>query len=794
MLKNYLKIAFRNILRFKLYSTINILGLATGIASCIIILLYVQDQFSYDKFGKNSDTIYRLVLNIKNSNSTNKYSTTSPPMGPYLVENIPGVKEAVRVRIGSASLMESGNVKAYEEKIVFADSNFFDLFSFPLSKGDSKSALSEPNEVVITSEMAKKYFGDENPVGKIIKMDKRFNLKVTGVISPEKFNSHIKFDFLISFSTFPSTLPAGYSINDWGWTSFFTYLQINNNSDVKNLEAKLPALIRTVFNGKTAQRLSLHLEPLKDVYFDNERIGDFGVSGNKSSLYIISIISFLILIIAGFNFVNLSTARSAKRSREVGIRKLLGADKSRLMKQFLGEAITISVISVLVALAIIELILPVINSRLNINIFLADLGPVYLISLIILLPLLIGFLAGIFPAFVLSNFVPSKVLKENVYSVKSGLSLRKILITAQFLITTILIIGTLIVTEQMNYIKNRDLGFNKENVLILKLRGKELLSKFETIKNSMLNISQVVSIGGARNSLDGDYGTATVVVPGNKNNTSEKYDINIYPVNFGFFKTLGIKFISGRAFDKNFATDCDAFILNESAAKTLNLGKTVNTQIRFAGSQKGNVIGIVKDFNYTSLHNKIAPLVFFMSPSENENMFIRINGGNIPETISEIKSTWDRIVPGFPLDYSFFDQKLDRIYKSDQRFATIIYYFSALVIFIACFGLFGLISFSVEQRIKEVGIRKVLGASVTSVSILLSKEFVKLVLIANIIAWPVSYFVMNKWLQDFAYRTNISWIIFVLACGITLLIAMATVSFQAIRAATANPVESLKYE
>lgn len=794
MFKNYFLIAFRNLLKFKLYSLINIIGLAVGIASCLIILLYIQDQFSYDKYGKNSDNIYRLVLDVKNSENTNKYSTTSPPMGPYIVENFPEVKEAVRVRIGSASLMESNSVKAYEEKIIFADSNFFDLFSFPLMEGNTKSVLNEPNEVVITSEMAKKYFGNQDPVGKIIKMDKRFNLKVTGVISPKKFNSHIEFDFLISFSTFPSTLPPGYSINDWGWTSFFTYLLINNNSDVKNLEEKLPTLIKTNFNEETARRLSLHLEPLKNIYFDNERIGGLGESGNKSSLYIISIIAFLILVIAAFNFVNLSTAGSAKRSKEVGIRKLLGANRLRLIKQFLGESIIISFISVFVALAIVELVIPLINSKLGINISLADLEPGYFIFLIILLPFFIGFAAGVFPAFILSNFIPSKVLKGNIYAFQTGISIRKILIIAQFLVTTILIVGALIVTEQMNYIKNKNLGFDKENVLVLKLRGKELLSKFETIKNSMLNIPGVVNIGGARNSLDGEYGTATIVVPGNKNNASERYNINIYPVDYGFFKTLGIKFISGRAFNKNFATDRDAFILNVAAVRMLNLENRAIPQIWFAGREKGNVIGIVKDFNYTSLHNDIAPLVFFMSPSESENMFVRIKSGNIPLTINEIKNVWDQIVPGYPIDYSFFNQKIDKIYKSDQKFASIIYYFSALVILIACVGLFGLISFSVEQRIKEIGIRKVLGASVAGVSVLLSKEFIRLVVIANFIAWPAAYFIMNKWLEDFAYKVQIGVSVFLIAGLVVLAIAIITVSFQAIKAATANPVKSLRYE
>ena len=794
MIKNYFKIAVRNLLRYKSYSLINILGLAVGIASCLIILLYVHDQLNYDNYDKHSSDIYRLVLDIKNSGSTNKYATTSPPMGPYLVQNYPDVKEAVRIRIGSAALMESEDFRAYEEEIVFADSNFFDLFPFQLTEGNAKNVLIEPNEVVITSEMAKKYFGNQNPVGKIITMDKRFILKVTGVISPEKFNSHIKFNFLISFSTFPSTLPEGYSINDWGWTSFFTYLLINSNSDANKLEAKLPGFITTIFNETTAQRLSLHLEPLKEIYFDNERIGDFGISGDRSSLYIISIIAFLILIIAAFNFINLSTAQSVKRSKEVGIRKLLGAGRTQLVKQFLGESVTISILSIIISFSIVELVLPEVNTMLNANLSLTDLGAGYLISLIILLPFLIGIVAGIFPSFVLSNFMPSRVLKRSVFSSKSGISLRRILLTSQFLITTVLIVGTLIVVDQMNYLKNKNLGFNKENVLVLKLRGQELLSKFGTIKNSMLSIPEVISVGGARNSLDGDFGTATVVVPGDKNNTVERYDINIYPVDYGFFKTLDIKFISGRSFDKNFTTDEGSFILNESAAKLFGLKETVGTQIGFAGREQGPVIGVVKDFNYTSLHNKIAPLVFFIATYESGNMFVRVKGNNISSTIQKIKSTWDQIVPGYPLDYSFFDQKIDRIYKSDQKFASLTYYFSSLAIFIACIGLFGLISFSVEQRIKEIGIRKVLGASVLGIVELLSYDYLKLVFISTLIAFPFAYYFMNSWLQNYAFRTSISYWNFLFAAIIVILISWLTISSHIIKAARANPVESLRYE
>lgn len=794
MLKSYLKTAFRNLWKNKSFSLINISGLAVGIASCLIIFLYIIDQLSYDKSYKYSNNIYRLVLDIKSGNEVNKYSTTSPPMGPYLVQKFPEVREAVRVRIGSAALMESKNFKAYEENIIFADSNFFNLFSFPLSKGNPLKALNEPNSVVLTSETAKRYFGNENPIGKIIKMDNRFPLKITGIISPGKFNSHIKFDFLISFSTFPSTLPAGYSINDWGWTSFFTYLRINNNSDVKKLETELPGFINNIFSKQTAQRLSLHLEPLKDIYFDTERVGDFGVYGNKTSLNLIGIIAVLSLIIAIFNFINLSTAKSVIRGKEVGVRKVLGANRPQLIKQFLGESVILVLFSLLVSLVLIEIFLPRISSSLNLNIALSDLRSVYIIILLLVFPILIGTLAGIFPAFILSNFIPSKILKGNFDSRKSGISLRKALIIAQFLISTLLITGTLIVSRQMNYIRNKNLGFDKDKVIVLKLRGDELLNRFETIKSSISNIPEVLSIGGARNGLEGNYGSNTLVIRNEKKNELESYDINIYPVNYEFFKTLDIKFLSGRSFNKAFASDSNAYILNESALKFFSIKNPINSAARFRNGSQGKIIGIVKDFNYTSLHNRIEPLVFYLSPSNSENMFIKIRGNNILNTIRQIKEHWNKLLPNYPVDYSFLDEKINRIYKSDEFFAVLTNYFSGLAIIIACIGLFGLISFSTEQRRKEIGIRKVLGSSVTGIIKLLTIDYLKLILVSILIAFPLSYYFMNSWLQNYAFRTDISvWVFFI--SGITIfLIAGITISYHIIRSAKANPVESLKYE
>ena len=793
MLKNYLKTAFRNLWKYKSFSLINISGLAIGIASCLIISLYIRDQLSYDKFNKHSNNIYRLVLDIKSGNAVNKYSTTSPPMGPYLVQKFPQVKEAVRVRIASAALMESNNFKSYEEKIIYADSNFFSLFSFTLSEGNPLKALNEPSSVILTSETAKRYFGNENPLGKIIRMDKRFPLKVTGIIPSGKFNSHIKFDFIVSFSTFPSTLPAGYSINDWGWTSFFTYLLINNNSDVKKLEAELPGFVKNIFSKQTAERLSLHLEPLKDIYFDIERFGDFGISGNKTSLYLIGIIAVLSLIIAVFNFVNLSTAKSVNRGREVGIRKVLGANRQQLIKQFLGESIIIVLFSLLVSFVIIEIFLPLISSSLNLHIALSDFNPVYIIILL-LVSILIGTIAGIFPAFILSNFIPSKILKGKFDSGKSGILLRKALIIAQFLISALLITGTLIVSRQMDYIRNKNLGFKKDKVIVLKLRGEELLNRFETIKSSILNIPGVLSIGGARNSLDGDYGSNSMFIRNDKKNELERYDINIYPVNYGFFKTLDIKFISGRSFNKAFASDSNAFILNESAVKFIGIKEPLNLEARFGNGPQGKIIGVVKDFNYTSLHNKIDPLVFYLSPSNSENMFIKIRGENTLNTTEKIKESWNKLLPNYPIDYSFLDEKINRIYKSDETFALLTNYFSALAIIIACVGLFGLISFSAEQRRKEIGIRKVLGSSTPDIIKLLTIDYLKLIFISILVAFPLSFYFMNSWLNNYAFRIKISLWTYVIAGIIIFLIACLTISYHIVKASLANPVESLKYE
>ncbi|MEJ2614219.1 MAG: ABC transporter permease [Ignavibacteriaceae bacterium] len=794
MIKNYIKTAFRNLRKNKSFSLINISGLAIGIAGCLIIFLYISDQLSYDKFYKHSKNIYRLVLDIKSGNTINKYSTTSPPMGPYLVQNFPEVKEAVRVRIGSASLMESNKFKAYEENIIYADSNFFNLFSFPFSEGNPLKALREPNSVVLTPETAKRYFGDENPIGKIIKMDKRFSLKITGIISPEKFNSHIKFDFLISFSTFPSTLPPGYSINDWGWTSFFTYLLINNNTDVKKLERKLPGFIKDVFSRQTAERLSLHLEPLENIYFDNERIGDFGISGNKTSLYLIGIIAVLSLIIALFNFINLSTAKSINRGKEVGIRKVLGANRRQLIKQFLGESIIIVLFSLLVSLVLIEILIPIISSSLSLHISLSDFRLVYILIFILVFPIFIGTIAGIFPAFILSNFIPSKILKGKFNSWKSGISLRKVLIIIQFFISTLLITGTLIVSRQMNFIRNKNLGFDKDKVIVLKLRGEELLNRFETIKSTMSNITGIISVGGARNGLDGNFGSNSIFIKNDKKNELERYDINIYPVNYGFFKTLDIKFISGRSFSKSFASDSNSFILNESAVRFFGIKEPLNLEARFGNGPQGKIIGVVKDFNYTSLHNKIEPLVFYLSLSNSENMFLKIRGNNTLNIIQMIKEKWNQLLPNYPLKYSFLDERIDRIYKSDEIFAALTNYFSCLAIIIACVGLFGLISFSTEQRRKEIGIRKVLGSSIPDIIKLLTFDYLRLIFISVLIAFPLSYYLMNSWLQNYAFRIEISLWIFIIALLIIFLTAGLTISYHIIKAAVKNPVESLRYE
>ena len=669
------------------------------------------------------------------------------------------------------------------------------MFSFVLKNGNPEDALAEPNSIVLTTESAKKYFGNENPIGKNLLMDGRFNLKVAGVLSSEKLNSHIKFDFLISFSTFPSTLPAGYDINDWGWTSFYTFLKLNNNANEKQAEAKLPEFVESIFGKETAKRISLNLQPVTEIYFDNERTGDFGAVGNKSALYILAAVAALSLLIACFNFINLSTARSARRGREVGMRKVLGAQRMQLIKQFIGESVSLSFISVLIAVGIIELFIGTVAKTLDLNISLTGIPTQYLIISLLTLPVLVGLISGIYPAFVLSKFLPSKVLKGNFSSGTSGILLRKFLVASQFVVSTVLIIGTLVIAEQMNFIKSKNLGFAKEQIIVLKLNGEEALGKFETLKSALLQNSEIASIGGARNGLDGGFGSTSVVIPAGEGMEPERFDTYTYPVHYNFFETLNMKFVSGRSFKKEFTTDAEhALILNETAAKQFGLENAVGKQIRLGDRQLSTVIGIVEDFHYISLHNKIDPLVFYVSPDNAENMFVKLHAGDIPTMINKIEKSWSEILPEYPMEFSFLDEKINSIYKTDINFASLVNLFSGLAVFIACLGLFGLTSYMTEQRTKEIGIRKVLGASVTNVLILTTRQFIILITFANFIAWPLAYYFMNSWLEDFAFRIDIGIETFILSAAVIILIAVFTISFQAIKAALANPVKSLRYE
>jgi len=795
MLKSYLTIALRNILRYKSYSLINILGLAVGIAATVIILLYVQDQLSYDKFYKNADRIYRLNLDVKSPGGVNKYATTSAPMGPFLSQKFPEFNEAVRVRSGSAALIQFNDIKAYEERILFVDSNFFNLFSFALKSGNPEEALAEPNSIILTDESARKYFGNENPIGKNLLMDGRFNLKVTGVLSPKKLNSHIKFDFLISFSTFPSTLPPGYDINDWGWTSFYTYLKLNNNSNEKQAEAKLPEFVELIFGKETAKRISLNLQPVTEIYFDNERTGDFGAVGNKSALYILAAVAALSLLIACFNFINLSTARSARRGREVGMRKVLGAQRMQLIKQFIGESVILSFISVIIAVGLIEFFIGTVAKSLDVNITLMEIPKLYLISSLLILPVLVGTISGIYPAFVLSKFLPSKVLKGNYSSGSSGILLRKFLVVSQFVVSTVLIIGTLVIAEQMSFIRSKNLGFDKGQIIVLKLRGEEALGKYETLKSAILQNAEIASIGGARNSLDGGFGSTSVVIPAGEGVEPERFDTYTYPVHYNFFETLNMKFVSGRSFKEEFTSDSvNTLILNEAAAKQFGLKNAVGKQIRLGGGQLSTIIGIVEDFHYTSLHNKIDPLVFYVSTYNAENMFVKLHAGDIPIIINKIEKSWNEILPQFPMEFSFLDDRINNVYKTDVNFASLVNLFSALAVFIACLGLFGLTSYMTEQRTKEIGIRKVLGASVANVLVITTRQFIILITLANFIAWPLANYFMNNWLEDFAFRIDIGIETFILSAAVIIFIAVFTISFQAIKAALANPVKSLRYE
>lgn len=804
MIRNYLKTAWRNTRKNKLFSFINILGLSIGIATCFIIMLYVQDELSYDRFNKNADNIARVVFHADINGGKIDESVSMPPVAQTMKRDFPEVEDATRILSFGTPKIIYNNTVFKDDRFALVDPNFFSIFTLPMIKGDAKTALAQPGGIVLTQETAEKFFGKQEPIGKIIQVNTDSNrvYKVTGIIRNIPANSHFHFDAFGSLTSW-----ANATSDTWLGGSYHTYLLLRPGTDIKKMEARFPAMVEKYMGPQIQQQmgLSLHdfitkgnslgfaLQPLKDIHLNSNTTTEFEPGGNATYVYIFGGVAIFMLIVACINFINLSTAGASKRAKEVGVRKVAGSGKLQLISQFLSESILITFFALFIAFALVQLALPAFNNISGKHLSF-DVKPIFAF---IGLGLLVGVVAGIYPAFYLSSFKPIAVLKGKLTANNKSFGLRSGLVVFQFFISVALIIGTIVVYQQMKYIQNKDLGFNKEQILTIP-NSYALGSNEQVFKQQMLQDSRIVNATASYYKPAGpsNYNNALAFPQGNDNLVVDGVE---YHVDENYIPTLGMKMVSGRNFSKEFATDSLGIILNETAAHALGwndmtaVGKTVVRQ----NSDRGNnipfhVIGVVKNFNFKSLHEAISPLYMTLQPEG--GLIFKIKTTDIAGLLATMKKNWDTYNTGEPFTYDFMDDLFNKTYSTEQKTGSILNIFSVLIILVASLGLFGLVTYTAEQRTKEIGIRKVLGASVSQVTQMLSKEFLKLVLIASLIAFPVAWWAMNKWLQSFAYRISISWWIFLVAGFGALLIALITVSFQAIKAAIANPVKSLRTE
>ena len=793
MFKNYIKIAFRNLWKHKVFSILNILGLTVGMTAFFLIFLYVKFEMSYDSFHSKSNRIYRMVTDLKTPSEVVHPNGPSWAVPPNVADEFPEVEAAVRVQSNSI-LIKKGDIKFQEENTLFADSQFFSVFDFKLIKGNRTKALTEPLSVVFSETAAKKYFGDKDPIGQIIQVTgDKYNATVTGVMKDIPENSQIKGDVIVSMSTLTRKFDANLD-SQWANYGIRAYFLMKPGTDVLALQSKFPAFLERR-NGTEMKELqmfpTLILEPMRNVYLYSKRDGS--KNGNIGNVYVFSIIAVFILLIACINFVNLTTARSAERAMEVGIRKVVGAGRLQLARQFIGESVLLCIISFVLSVGLSVLLLPLFNQLsgkvISEGIFHT---PVYVL-LLFGISLLIGVLAGFYPALVLSSFQPIKVLKGRFVTGSRGVLLRKGLVVSQFAISIALIIGTIVVYSQMKYMRSQDLGFSKSQKLIIDTNGDPGKAAFKQAISSLPNVlstSTASSVPGGSN--PGAYSQIE-----NAKGEMQIANLDLYFVDFDYIPQYKMKVVAGRAFSREFGTDTtQAMVLNETATKLFGY-RTPQEAIGHKFDQwgrQGKIIGVVKDFHFQSLQQSMKPLSMRIEPDRMDKITTEIAATNIPATISAIENQWKTYIPDRPFSYYFLDDSFDKQYRSQDRFGKLFFNFSILAIFISCLGLLGLASYSTLQRTKEIGIRKVMGASVTGIVNLLSKEFLKLVLISFVIAAPVAWYFMHDWLKDFAYRISISWWIFILSGILALLIAVVTISFQAIRAAMANPVRSLRTE
>ena len=808
MLYNYLKIAYRSLLKYKFISFINISGLAIGFTCCLLIVAYILNEISYDRSNPKADQIYRVTRSFHSDKGVVSLhlSSVAPPFGPLLVNEFPDIQKMTRLLNLGTTAMKYEDKNFNEVNVFAADENFFSFFNVDVIKGDSKSALTDPASIMLSEDVAKKYFGSQDPINKIVRLYNRFNLKVTGVYKSFPVNSHIHPRLLVSFNSLknPDIYGEENLRSNWGNNAFPTYIMLPDKYPVSSLEKQLPAFINKYLtkeynNPKPSNYTTLSLQKLTDIHLRSHLDDEAEANGDIKRVYIFSAIALFILLIACINYMNLATARSVLRAKEIGIRKVSGARKGELLLQFLTESVMITLFALTIAVVLTWTCFPLMNKLTGLEMQLNSLLKWHILVPVLIVPILVGICAGLYPALFMSSFQPVKTLKGFLKVGGGSVSFRKVLVVTQFSISIVLIISTAVVFQQLNYIQKANLGYQKEHVISMN-NDPALNNTYESFRQQLLQYPGIEAVGRSSRSPTGrlldSQGAGTVEGDSTAPTAS---DVKYVMADHQFIPTYKIKMIAGRNFSKDFGTDSSSYILNETAARNMgwrNPAEAVGKTMSYGGN-RGPIIGVMHDFHFESMHQKIVPLLLCTAsdrPGLYGDLSIRISGKNIGPTLAYLEKTYKKFVPETPFQYNFLDERFQMLYDSETRQGSIFAVFAGIAIFIACLGLFGLSAFAITQRTKEIGVRKVLGASVSSIVQLLSKDFLRLVGVAALIAFPVAWYAMYNWLEEFAYRVTIAWWIFLLAGIIAALIAVITISLQAIKAALANPVKSLRSE
>lgn len=793
MFKNYIITALRTLWRSRGYSFINVTGFAIGIACTILIIMWVKDELSFDSSHEKKDRIYRVLVNSKAGDDELNVGVTPGILAPMLEDEYPEIEKATRFKWLGSFTFVVGDQRISERGSGITDSKLFSIFTFPFIEGDPGTCLDNPRSIVLTKSLAKKYFEDHDALGKKIELLGLGFFKVTGVIE-DVSHSHFKFNYLIQFDWAARNILHD-DIDEIGSFNYTTYILTKENTDAGGLNKKIKPFFKKHSDENSTgdeNHSTLYLQPLKDIYLNSDISYDFTQRGDIKNIYTFSAIALIILIIASFNFMNLTTARSANRAKEIGIRKVQGARKKHLIVQFYIESALITFVSFILALFIVELVLPAFNSlsgkEFNQNV-LSD--SVLIISCLIL-AVVTSLFAGSYPAIYLSSFKPVKVLKGKLSAGSKSSNFRRVLVIAQFSISIALIVSTIVVNKQLNFIKNKELGYDKEHLISITRRG-EIDKRYDLFKKRLLNNPDITDVSGISNPLT--YAGPSLNVSNWEGNAGARnVRMHFHSVDYDFIETMNIKMVKGRSFTRDFNDDSSTvFIVNETAVEKMGLEEPIGATMTLNNAQ-GKILGVCKDFNFNTLHHKIDPLTLQLNKDKCRFAFVRIKPGKSEDAVSYIKDVWQEMEPKHILNFNFVDQRLNQLYKSEQGVSTLFKYFTILAILISCLGLFGLSSFMTEQRQKEIGIRKVMGSKISQLVILLTKEFTKWVLIAGLVGLPVGYLAMRRWLQGFHFRTDLEFYFFIVSLGIALLISALTVSMQTYRASLKNPVDILRDE